>query len=189
VLVYHRKSRGQGVHTSFCSFCKSKPDTLSSGIFYIMKARIKYHDKELPKLKQAHDGEWFDMFAAENCQIRYGETHMISLGVSIELPDGYEAIVAPRSSTHKHFGIMCVNGIGVIDNAYKGDNDVWHFPAIGCKGYYDMLGYFHPETSIIHKGDRICQMRIQKCQPSVEFDEVDFLGNADRNGLGSTGRR
>ena len=154
-----------------------------------MKVRIKYHDKDLPKLKQAHDGEWFDMFAAENCQIRYGETHMISLGVSIELPDGYEAIVAPRSSTHKHFGIMCVNGVGIIDNAYKGDNDVWHFPAIGSKGFYDALGYFHAETSIIHKGDRICQMRIQKCQPEFEFEEVDFLGNADRNGLGSTGKR
>jgi len=154
-----------------------------------MRVRIKYHDKDLPRLKQAHEGEWFDMFAAENCQIRYGETHMINLGVSIELPDGYEAIIAPRSSTCKHFGIMCVNGIGIIDNAYKGDNDVWHFPAIGCKGFYDALDLFHAETAIIHKGDRICQMRIQKCQPEIEFDEVDFLGNADRNGLGSTGKR
>ena len=94
-----------------------------------------------------------------------------------------------EDGTFKYYGIMCVNGIGIIDNAYKGDNDVWHFPAIGCKGFYDALGLFHAQTSIIHKGDRICQMRIQKCQPEIEFEEVDFLGNADRNGLGSTGKR
>lgn len=152
-----------------------------------MKIRIKYHT-DIPELKAAHPTEWIDMYAAEDCTIRYRETKMISLGVSIELPEGYEAIIAPRSSTHKHFGIMCVNGVGIIDNAYKGDNDVWHFPAIGCKGFYDILGDFHKLPSIIHKGDKICQFRIQKCQPAIEFERVEYLGNADRGGLGSTGK-
>lgn len=153
-----------------------------------MKVRIKYH-ADIPRLRPMHVSEWVDMYAAEDCEIRYSEMHMISLGVSIELPEGYEAIIAPRSSTYKHFGIMCVNGIGIIDNAYKGDGDVWHFPAIGCKGFYDIIGDFHKLTATIKKGDRICQMRIQKCQPDIQFEEVELLGNDNRNGLGSTGKR
>lgn len=53
-----------------------------------------------------------------------GERAYISQGVSMKLPDGYEAIVAPRSSTFKRYGILQTNGIGVIDNSYCGNDDI-----------------------------------------------------------------
>lgn len=126
---------------------------------------------------QAHPNEWFDLRSAEDVTMLKGDFRMISLGVCMELLPGYEAIVAPRSSTFKNFGIMLTNGIGIIDSEYCGDNDIWHFPAIAVR------------NTIIHKGDRICQFRVIRQQPLVEFDVVEHLGNADRNGLGSTGTR
>ena len=138
--------------------------------------RIKYH-ADIEKIKKIAAGDWIDLRAAEDVSLWKGDMVNISLGVSMQLPDGYEAIVAPRSSTPKEFGIICANSFGVIDNSYCGDNDIWKFPAIAIR------------STQIHKGDRICQFRIQKIQPAVEFVEVDELGNADRGGFGSTGRK
>lgn len=126
---------------------------------------------------QSHPHEWVDLRAAENVTMFPGDFRMISLGICMELPAGYEALVLPRSSTFKNFGIILANGMGVIDAEYCGDNDVWHFPAIAMR-----------KTTIL-KGDRICQFRIVKQQPDIEFDVVEHLGNKDRNGLGSTGVR
>ena len=91
--------------------------------------------------------------------------------------NSYEAIVAPRSSTYKNFGIRQTNSIGVIDETYCGDNDQWYFPARADR------------HTVIHVGDRICQFRIEKHQPQLFFEPVDTLGNADRGGIGSTGKR
>ena len=108
---------------------------------------------------------------------------MIPLGVAMELPEGYEAIVAPRSSTFKTWGIVQANSIGVIDNSYCGDNDQWYYPAICLKPTEGEHGVW------IHKGDKICQFRIQENQPEIRFEEVEVLGNEDRNGFGSTGNK
>jgi dUTP pyrophosphatase len=93
----------------------------------------------------------------------------------MELPEGYEAHILPRSSTFKKFGIILSNSEGIIDNSFRGDNDIWGFPAIALR----------PTT--IYRGDRICQFRIVKKQPQVEFEEVESLGNDNRGGFGSTG--
>lgn len=145
-----------------------------------MTIRAKYaapgvYDDNLPT--QAHPHEWVDLRAAEDVTMFTGDFRMISLGICIELPHGYEALVLPRSSTFKNFGIILVNGMGVIDAEYCGDNDVWHFPALAMR------------NTIIHKGDRICQFRIIEQQPDINFDVVEHLGNKDRKGLGSTGVR
>lgn len=116
------------------------------------------------------------MRSAEDVQMKAWEYRLISLGVSMELPKGYEAIVAPRSSTLKHFGILQTNGIGVIEESYCGDNDIWHFPALAVR------------DTEIHKNDRICQFRIQGHQPDIHFKEVETLGNKDCGGIGSTGK-
>lgn len=105
-----------------------------------------------------------------------GDFREISLGVSMQLPDGYEAQIRPRSSTYKTWGITMANSVGVIDESYCGDNDIWTFPAKADR------------LTIIEKGDRICQFRIMKHQPRIRFIEVESLGNPDRGGLGSTGR-
>ena len=120
-------------------------------------------------------GDWIDLRAAETILIVKGEFKYIPLGVAIQLPEGYEAIVAPRSSLFKRRGIIMTNSIGIMDESYCGDNDEWKFPAYATR------------ETIIPKGERICQFRIVKHQPEIEFEIVDTLGNPDRGGYGSTG--
>lgn len=140
------------------------------------KIKIKYFE-DIEELKYI-DGksDWIDLRASKDVTMHMGDYVPIPLGIAMELPKGYEAIMAPRSSTYKNFGIILANSIGVIDESYKGDNDQWHFPAICLK-----------PNSIIKKGDRIAQFRIIKHQPEIEFIKVEKLDNKDRNGIGSTG--
>ena len=100
----------------------------------------------------------------------------------MKLPLGYEAHVAPRSSTFNNFGVIQTNSIGIIDNSYSGTNDIWRFQAYCLEGK-DIGG----SGTTIRKNDRICQFRIVKKQPEVEFDEVLVLDEIDRGGFGSTG--
>jgi len=142
-----------------------------------MNIKIKYHSKEIDKITNIEGkSDWFDLRSAENISLKAGEFKLISLGVSMELPEGYEAYIVPRSSTYKAFGIIQTNHQAVIDESYKGNNDIWKYPAYALR------------DTDIKINDRICQFRIQKKMPKVIFEEVDFLNNKDRNGLGSTGR-
>lgn len=140
-----------------------------------LEIKVKYH-ADIDPIAPAHDGEWIDLRCAEDVKMNFGDYKLISLGVSIELPKGYEALIIPRSSTFKKYGIVCANSVGLIDNAYCGDNDVWRFPAICMK-----------EMAFIPKNERICQFRIQRIQPDIKIKTVDVLGNEDRGGIGSTG--
>jgi len=142
-----------------------------------MEIKIKYHDPELPKLHAIDNGDWIDMYASENVTMNPGDFHIIQLGVSMKLPDGYEAHLAPRSSTFKKWGILMVNSVGVVDNSYCGEGDVWGFAALAVR----------PTT--IHKGDRIAQFRILKKMGPIDFLEVDHMTDNDRGGFGSTGAR
>lgn len=136
--------------------------------------KIKYH-VDIEHIKPIAIGDWFDLRAAEDVEMHTGDFSLISLGVSMQLPTGYEAHVLPRSSTFGKFGILMTNGMGIIDGSYSGDNDIWRFPAYAVR------------DTVIRKGDRICQFRIVKNQPEIEFLEVETLANADRGGFGSTG--
>lgn len=136
---------------------------------------IKYL-RNIQKIERFNVGDWIDLRAAEDVMIDSGQFKLIPLGVAMELPQGYEALVAPRSSTFKKLGIILANSIGIIDESYKGDGDEWHFPAYAVK------------DTFIHKNERICQFRIIKHQPMIRLMEVDHLGNEDRGGIGSTGR-
>lgn len=135
--------------------------------------KVVYQNGDL--LKKIKVGDWIDLRAVERIAMRTGDYRILKLGVSMQLPKGYEALVAPRSSTFKNFGILAVNSIGIIDNSYCGDGDEWGFLAVAMR------------DTIIEAGDRICQFRIIKNQPDVEFNVVDTLGNPDRGGVGSTG--
>ena len=140
------------------------------------KIKVKYHT-DIDPICAEHDGEWIDLRCAEYVLMNFGEYRLISLGVSIELPKGYEAVIIPRSSTFKKYGILLANSVGLIDNAYCGDDDIWRFPAVCLIG-----------NTFVPKNERICQFRIQKIQEDVEIETVDVLGNANRGGVGSTGR-
>lgn len=138
--------------------------------------KVKYL-RDVQKTKRISVGDWIDLRAAETVEMKAGEFKMIPLGVAMELPKGYEALVVPRSSTFKRYGIILANSIGIIDESYKGDEDEWNF-----------LAYSLRDTEI-KKNDRICQFRIIAHQPEIEIEEVDMLGNENRGGIGSTGRR
>lgn len=157
-------------------------------------------------------GDWIDLRSAETIsfvspqaesrktktidgvQVSYRnvncEERLIPLGIAIKLPEGFEAIIASRSSTYKDFGIIARNSIGIIDNSYCGNKDEWKFPAVALK----------ESKKPIEKGDRICQFRIQLTQKAtfwqklkwllssgIELVEVDDLSDNNRGGLGSTG--
>ena len=122
------------------------------------------------------NGDWIDLRAAEDVHLKKGEFRLISLGVGMKLPDGYEAHIAPRSSTYKNFKIMQCNSIGIVDNSYSGPQDCWKYPAIAM------------EDTVIHKNDRICQFRIMKKQPEIRFETVKELEGKSRGGFGSTGK-
>jgi len=140
--------------------------------------KIKYHSKEIEKLTYiAGKSDWIDLRSAENVALKKGEFRLISLGVSIQLPKGYEAVIVPRSSTYKNFGIIQTNHMGVIDETYCGDNDLWMMPALAVR------------DTQIKVNDRICQFRIQKHQPQIIFEEAEYLSNPDRGGIGSTGKQ
>lgn len=137
--------------------------------------KIKYHVKGLKQIKDIDIGDWIDLRAAETVEMWEGDFKLISLGVSMKLPKGYEAHVVPRSSTFVKWGILQTNSMGVIDNSYSGTDDIWYFPAYATK------------RTKIKKNDRICQFRIVPKQPMVRFEECDVLDEKNRGGFGSTG--
>ena len=138
--------------------------------------KIKYHSDEIDKLTYI-DGksDWIDLRAAEEVTFKAGEFKLVSLGISMRLPEGYEAHIAPRSSTFKNYGLLQTNSIGIVDNSYSSDKDIYKWPA------------FATRDTVVHINDRICQFRIVKNQPKIVFEEVEHLGGTVRGGFGSTG--
>lgn len=84
-------------------------------IHQIPVIKIKYL-RDIQKIERFNVGDWIDLRAAEDVTMKAGEYRMIPLGVAMELPQGYEALVAPRSSTFKKLGIMLANSIGIIQH-------------------------------------------------------------------------
>ena len=140
-----------------------------------MNILIKYH-ADIDPIKTNDRSDWIDLRAAEDVELKAGEFKLISLGVSMQLPPNYEALIIPRSSTFKHWGILQTNHVGLIDNSYCGDDDIWMFPALATKDVR------------IEKNSRICQFRVQKKMNNVNFTTVDTLNNVNRKGFGSSGK-
>lgn len=138
--------------------------------------KIKYHTDGV-EVGQAHPGEWVDVRAAEKIEMKAGMYRLIPLGFSCALPDGYEAILAARSSTFKKYGFILANGFGVIDSLYRGNDDEW------------MVAAYAVNDVAIPKGERIAQFRIQEVQPDLTFITVEDLGDGNRGGFGSTGSK
>ena len=136
--------------------------------------KIKYFT-DIEHIEKISQGDWIDLRVAETVSLSKGEFKLISLGVGMILPDGYEAHIVPRSSTFKKFHIIQTNHMGIIDNSYCGEQDEWKFPALAV------------EDTIINKNDRICQFRIVKKQPEIVFEQVEKLSDTSRGGFGSTG--
>lgn len=154
-----------------------------------MKIRIKYFE-ESTKLKKIAKGNWIDVYANKDVFVKVNERAMIPLGFALELPSGWEAHLAPRSSTFKTWGIIQTNSVGVVDDTYIGDNDQWHMPVYCLEGKgTELIDGEEINGTWIRKGDKIAQFRIMEVMPEIEFDEVESFGNSDRGGFGSTGSK
>ena len=156
-----------------------------------MKIKIKYLNKDLKKIEQIEKGDWIDLRAsslkdpitkevldlstAGSATYEAGAFFLIGLGIAMQLPEGYEAHVAPRGSTFKNFALVQSNSVGVVDESYCGNNDEWFMPVLTCG------------EGEINFNDRVCQFRIVEKMPKLEFEEVEILNNSDRDGHGSTG--
>ena len=144
-----------------------------------MTIKVKYFNDadghSVMPLEKIEKGDWIDVRSNRNISLRKGDFVLIPLGIGMKLPDGYEAHLAPRSSTFKKWGIIQTNSVGIIDNSYSGDNDQW------------MMPIFATRDAFIGKNERIAQFRIVEKQPSIDFEVVEHLDDVDRGGFGSTG--
>lgn len=137
--------------------------------------KIRYTREGMDKVVGITGGDWIDLRCAEDTHMMTGDYKLIPLGVAMELPKGYEALVIPRSSTFNKYHILMANSVGLIDESYCGSNDEWKFPAFAIR------------PTFIPKNTRICQFRIIAHQPIINLFEVDELSDTDRGGIGSTG--
>lgn len=178
-----------------------------------MKLKIKVKNiKQSQEIKIIDKGDWIDLSTASQVTLKgpiaetlhrkkgeddavnkfrsvtFSEAVNIPLGVAMQLPKGYEAIIVPRSSTYKRYGIICVNSLGIIDYTYSGNDDEWKFPVLAMR------------DTKIEEGTRICQFKIQLSQKAtmwqkikwlftskIEIEYVDYLSNVNRDGFGITG--
>ena len=145
-----------------------------------MKIKVKLFDENCA-ITVNEQGDWFDLkvrcnvfkecpqagvqyqkdgYKYRDVTFQYG---LIPLGVAMKLPEGFEAILAPRSSTFKKYQIMQTNSFGVIDNSYSGNSDEWCMPIIA-------LG-----STEIPQYTRICQFRIQLSQKATIWQKIKWL--------------
>lgn len=117
-----------------------------------------------------------DMYSRLDVDIAPNEIAYIPLNVAIEIPAGHAILQFARGSTHK-LGIKAVNGVGVFDRDYCGDDDEYHFIAQNFTN--------HPVH--IQKATRICQIMLIKTDDFVINELDNFKHNPTRGGIGSTG--
>ena len=142
-----------------------------------MKLKVKFENEICQDFEFVGEkSDWIDLKAAKDYELKQFEYTLIDLGFALQLPDGYEAHIVPRSSTFKTFCLLQTNSMGIIDNSYCGDEDYWRLPVIAMR------------DTLIKKGDRICQFRIIEKMSNIEVEIVKTLGNENRGGFGSTGK-
>ena len=143
---------------------------------------VKYHNPDLTRITAYDKGDWIDLRSAEEVHMKAGEFRLISLGVSIKIPEMFEMWLAPRSSTFKKYGIIQTNSIGIIDNSYCGNNDIIKMPVYAVR------------DTVIPFNERIAQFRfiprmkytVKAFRFGIKFKEVDDLRTEDRDGFGSS---
>lgn len=140
--------------------------------------KVKYcYGNDMSKdweLRPLPNGDWIDLRCGIDIDLKAGGIYTIPLGVAMELPSGYEAHVAPRSSLLPSYGL--IGQYGIIDNSYRGTDDIWH-----------LIGYATRDAQI-KRGDRIAQFRIVRSMETPEIIEKYSLRDFNRGGIGSTGR-
>lgn len=142
-----------------------------------MNVLITRLDPDLPLPRYAKPGDaGADVYSRIDYELKAGERALIPTGIAIALPDGYVALMHPRSGLAIKYGISMVNTPGTIDAGFRGELQII------------LINHDLKETFSIKRGDRIAQIVFQKVE-RAEFVEVESLpgsGRAD-GGFGSTG--
>ena len=141
------------------------------------KVLIKRLDPDIPLPTYAKGGDaGADLCTRIDLTIKPGERVLVPTGISIALPNGYVALVHPRSGLAIKFGISIVNTPGTVDAGYRGELQVI------------LINHDLTESISFKKGDRIAQLVIQQVE-RAEFIEVADLPGSERStgGFGSTG--
>jgi dUTP pyrophosphatase len=135
-------------------------------------------DPELPLPRYAKGGDaGADIVSRIDITLAPGERALVPTGIAIALPDGYVALVHPRSGLAIKHGVTMVNAPGTVDAGYRGELQVI------------LINHDKSESVSFKRGDRIAQLVIQKVE-QAEFVEVRELPGSGRGsgGFGSTGR-
>jgi len=143
-----------------------------------MKMRFLKVDKDIPTPKYAHEGDaGMDIYSAESCILKPGERKVISSGLKVEIPKGYELQIRPRSGLAAKNGISIVNSPGTIDHQYRG--------IVGV-----ILINHGQEPFEVKHGERIAQIVLNKFE-TMELEESEELSDTERGagGFGSTGTK
>jgi dUTP pyrophosphatase len=138
---------------------------------------IKRLDPTVPLPSYAKAGDaGADLATRIDFTINPGERMLVPTGISIALPNGYVALVHPRSGLAIKHGISMVNTPGTVDAGYRGELQVI------------LINHDLTQPVSFKKGDRIAQLVIQKVE-RADFVEVSDLPGSDRSsgGFGSTG--
>lgn len=139
-----------------------------------IKVKIKRTpDAELP-VYMTEGAAGADIFSSEDTGLEPGETRLISTGIFMEIPDGYECQIRPRSGLSYKNQIIILNSPGTIDSDYRGEVKI-------------IMHNLSEKTFAIRKGDRIAQMVFSEVSRAEFID--DELNGTDRNdgGFGHTG--
>lgn len=142
----------------------------------MIEIKVKYFSDKILPLEQKENCDWIDLRSAIDVSIKAGDYMKIPLGVGMILPDGYEALIAPRGSTFENWGIIITNSPGVVDNSFSGDENEWLCSAYALR------------DTEIKVNDRICQFKIEKKMPKIQITAVEHLNEKNRGCFGSTGR-
>ncbi len=135
-------------------------------------------DSDLPLPRYAKGGDaGADIVSRIDITLAPGERALVPTGIAIALPDGYVALVHPRSGLAIKHGVTMVNAPGTVDAGYRGELQII------------LINHDKSESVSFKRGDRIAQLVIQKVE-RAEFVEVHELPGSGRGagGFGSTGR-
>jgi dUTP pyrophosphatase len=143
-----------------------------------VKVLITRLDRDLPLPSYAKGGDaGADLFSRIDITLEPGERQLVPTGISIALPDGYVALVHPRSGLAIKNGVTMVNSPGTVDAGFRGELQII------------LINHDPSESVTFKRGDRIAQLVIQQVE-RAEFIEVETLPGSGRGtgGFGSTGR-
>lgn len=181
VYKYHREDvlKWGDRHQTAIEMLRLKNSSKQTGIRRLAE-RIKFRPIRKGVKLPVKKGAAYDLFLPEEVEIKENEFKFIPLGFACKLPQNCYALILARSSTWIKYGLTLTNCVGLIDNAYSGNEDEWKLPVKRDNGAAG-------KSITIPAGTRLAQFLIVHDDRGYDFEVVDDLGGESRGGFGSTG--